>query len=147
MRKCAKCLKAKSDEDFSWDSRRSRVKPWCKGCLNAAALLYHRTHPEKHRKACKAWADKNPAKVLKIRRAFKLRKYGISESQHSALRDTQKGVCAICGEQTKFRIDHDHSTGQVRGLLCHGCNAGLGFFKDDPERLRAAQSYLYRYQQ
>lgn len=43
--------------------------------------------------------------------------------------------CPIC-------VDHDHTTGKVRGLLCHGCNHGIGSLKDDPAMLRAAADYL-----
>ena len=42
----------------------------------------------------------------------------------------------------RFHIDHDHSTGKVRGLLCTACNMGLGLFKDDPEMLLRAIDYL-----
>ena len=56
----------------------------------------------------------------------------------------QKGVCAVCGEvlTLKYHIDHDHLTGKIRGLLCRGCNLGLGFFQDSVPKLMAAIQYL-----
>lgn len=59
----------------------------------------------------------------------------------------QKGKCAICKEhQSKIKkklcVDHDHSTGKIRGLLCGKCNTGLGFFKDRIENLSGAILYL-----
>ena len=65
--------------------------------------------------------------------------------------EAQSRQCAICkapvealvsGRLVTAHIDHDHATGQVRGLLCHGCNSGLGYFKDDPELLFQAMCYL-----
>ena len=53
-----------------------------------------------------------------------------------------RGVCDICGGDVDLRIDHDHASGAVRGLLCHHCNVGLGFFRDQPERLTRALQYL-----
>jgi len=78
--------------------------------------------------------------------------YGISEDQYQAMLKDQGNACAICGS-TEWpaglhpgspHVDHDHSTGVVRGLLCGYCNQGLGMFRDDPERLRAAIRYLER---
>jgi Recombination endonuclease VII len=56
----------------------------------------------------------------------------------------QGGACAICRQPFKKEpmIDHCHATSTFRGLLCHHCNMGLGWFRDDPERLRAAVAYL-----
>jgi len=51
--------------------------------------------------------------------------------------------CVICGDEGKLVVDHDHKTGQVRGMLCNHCNRGLGHFRDDPTLLEFAAQYLY----
>jgi hypothetical protein len=67
----------------------------------------------------------------------------------------QGGRCAICPATSpgvrngkvlkRFAVDHDHKTGQIRGLLCLTCNAGLGHLKDDPELVYAAYLYLLQF--
>jgi hypothetical protein len=59
----------------------------------------------------------------------------------------QGGACAICKQPPTRRplfVDHCHTTGKVRGLLCHGCNAALGFMRDDHTRTSAATEYLLK---
>ena len=51
--------------------------------------------------------------------------------------------CVICGSEESLVVDHDHSTGQIRGLLCQRCNLGIGHFRDDPLLLEFAAQYLY----
>ena len=83
----------------------------------------------------------------------RLAKYGLTELEYAELLDAQDGRCAICrglphGTRPNTRvlnIDHRHLPGEegpVRGLLCVGCNRGLGFFRDNPEYLANAIGYL-----
>jgi hypothetical protein len=99
-----------------------------------------RARYEKTEKGVKARARKERNTLLK--------KYGLTVSQFDQLSEAQNGVCAICKEENslhdKLYVDHDHLTGEVRGLLCVRCNAGIGMFLDSTERLQSAIKYLTR---
>ena len=74
-------------------------------------------------------------------------KYNISLKEYNQLLDFQGGSCALCQKplerlSRRINIDHDHDTGEVRGLLCTGCNTGLGHLGDDIEGLERALYYL-----
>lgn len=69
--------------------------------------------------------------------------YGLTVEDYNRLLEAQQGGCALCGRTTlKLHIDHDHDTGQVRGLLCVNCNTALGKLGDTPAGLLRALSYL-----
>lgn len=59
----------------------------------------------------------------------------------------QEGLCAICRAAPAAHVDHDHSTGAVRALLCFNCNGGLGQFRDDPYVLQMAAFYVKHHNQ
>jgi hypothetical protein len=78
-----------------------------------------------------------------------------TREMYEAMSAAQGGVCAICrnletatfgGGIRKLAVDHDHSTGKIRGLLCQACNTGLGLFKDIPERMELAAQYIWERQ-
>jgi len=96
------------------------------------------------RKRWRAAADPARVRAATHKRTCKL--YGITPAQYAELLAKQGGGCAICGDPpTSTRdlsIDHDHTTGKVRGLLCNCCNPGLGYFKDNESRLHRAIAYL-----
>lgn len=78
-------------------------------------------------------------------------KYDLSPADYDRMEAEQGGVCAICGGTQppkgtrrggRLYVDHDHTTGAVRGLLCAPCNYALGAFKDSPAVLRSAAAYL-----
>lgn len=101
---------------------------------------------EKQRQDVKAWQQANPDK----RKAQRLRQFRMTLDEFNEMLKSQGGGCAICGysdrSDPKFfpAVDHCHSAGHVRGLLCMNCNQGLGKFKDQPSRLLAAVEYLTR---
>lgn len=77
-----------------------------------------------------------------------IRKYGITGRDHLALFIEQRGLCAICGTHSSDRrlvIDHDHDTGEVRGLLCPQCNSAIGLLQDTSGIVAKARSYLGRH--
>jgi DNA-directed RNA polymerase subunit RPC12/RpoP len=72
-------------------------------------------------------------------------KYDMTEDDYLEMFEKQNGKCAICGKEVvdeRLFVDHNHDTGEVRGLLCRNCNAGIGFLKDDIDLLRSAIKYL-----
>lgn len=95
---------------------------------------------------------KDPRPDAQVReRARTLRLYGLTQAGWDALIKHQGNQCAVCktdrpgGRGERWHIDHDHVTGQVRGLLCHRCNMGIGFLLDDPEIIRAAARYVAKH--
>lgn len=104
---CTKCKKRKSEKSFHDEPRKRNGKQsWCRQCQ-----LEHKQQPEK-RAAHSAYLRK--------------RRYGVTQEQVSLMDEQQQGLCALCQKRPWKAVDHDHQTGRVRGLLCHGCNGALG---------------------
>lgn len=97
---------------------------------------------------CSAKGTAAKLKARGYQRTHRLRQYGITAEDYDALRVAQDDTCAICGRPDPlsksgvWHVDHCHSTGRVRGLLCTKCNTGLGLFEDDAARLASAIKYL-----
>lgn len=110
--------------------------------------------PAKARKLCQKHYDesRDPEErrgPLERRRARNLRfYYGLNTEQYDAMVAAQGGVCLICKRKCRTRaflsVDHDHETGDIRGLLCKDCNTAIGIMGDNPELLEAAADYLRR---
>lgn len=94
---------------------------------------YHKKRKDIHKEICR----KNDLK----------RKFGITIDDYNLMLEKQNHCCLICGRHRNifskdFAVDHNHITGEVRGLLCSKCNQGLGKFNDDTELLHKAIKYL-----
>jgi hypothetical protein len=79
-----------------------------------------------------------------------MRQFGMSLEDYEKLFNEQNGRCAICGttkltgDSRALSVDHNHTTGKIRGLLCSRCNRGLGYFKDNVMSLLSAIRYLMK---
>jgi hypothetical protein len=108
--------------------------------------LYRETRKAYRNKKLKELYESEDGYRKHLNRYFKYT-CGITLEEYEDMAARQRNRCAICGgqpkEDSRLYIDHCHSTGQVRGLLCFHCNTALGHFNDDPRLLEAALRYLY----
>lgn len=126
-------------------------KPLCKSCgfaQIATEFIYtmrKRDGRRKHKRCHTCWK-----KVTQFsNRSNILRKYNMTCQEYLDKIEKQGGCCEICGcpdnGDRSLAVDHDHNTGQVRGLLCGKCNGGIGLLKDNAGLLRKAINYLRKY--
>lgn len=138
---CKKCKIEKPSTQFHRQpSYPNGINTQCRKCVNEYNFrLYDKNPLLKKRKLEK---NKFPSKLNKLKR-----KYGLSWDAYRALYTSQAGKCLICQKPMVCggrgcHVDHCHMTNKVRGLLCGGCNTGLGLFRDNPEFLSSAAKYI-----
>ena len=133
-RACTKCGQIRPIEQYALVVRgRPARRRMCKSCTKT--------------RDAKRWAAKE-GRTDDRAWAYRLRAvYNLTPDDFYTMLAVQGGGCAICGREEgrtgqRLHVDHCHVTGVVRGILCHICNAGLGVFGDDTEKMRAAIAYL-----
>lgn len=137
MKRCRKCRRRKDPQQFY------KHRAVCKTCHRKYGAEWRLANYEQMTASKKAWQAKNKAKHRMHNAAYRRRKYGLTLEDFDKLLAAQKGLCKICQQPMKpAAVDHCHSTGRVRGLLCRKCNVGLGMFRDNPSLLRSAARYL-----
>lgn len=151
LRRCITCDVVKSESLFSVQTRaRYGLAGRCKDCINEQNRSYYDKHkdPAKLRERSLARYYRDPPEVRKRKNWESKLWYSYRltpEAWHNMLKE-QSGRCEICDDPMigprNVHVDHCHTTGRVRGLLCSPCNVGLGAFRDDPARLAAAIDYL-----
>lgn len=147
MKTCARCKDVKPSDAFYPDkSKKDKLSSYCKECRRKHAQTWAQQHPDARRRIMSDWKVRTDIQAHN-RKTWVKRCYGKNPEEIDALFHQQNGKCAICKEgltakYPTYHIDHDHRTGEVRGLLCRNCNVGLGFFQDSVERLIAGVGYL-----
>lgn len=138
MYTCKKCGVLKElSEFYKTTDRKSGHKTVCKECIKADPLS------EKRKEYMRNYGKNYHLKT----------KYNLTQDEYNQLLVKQNHKCAICGidEKEAFRkklyVDHCHTSGKVRELLCHPCNAGLGLLKESIPTLANAIAYLDKHKQ
>jgi hypothetical protein len=129
---CAKCGAT------DWGTR-NRCNPCRASAARAASASRGGDARAKDRERLRSWRAANPEKA---RAQLRRQRYGLDDRAFDALLSAQEGRCAICRTTAAACVDHCHTSGSVRGILCHGCNTGLGQFRDDRALIMAAAAYL-----
>lgn len=131
---CTKCRQLKPVAEFyacRTGKRAGELRTECKGCRKEYINRWRKNKGLVRSREQHLWTN-----------------YKIRLTEYERLLEEQGGKCAVCESPSTdgecFCVDHDHSTGEIRGLLCKSCNFGLGFFKDSTERLMKAAEYLRR---
>lgn len=139
---CPSCKEWKPLEDYhNCATRRHGVAYRCKVCACRIGREYHNANyvgPE------------GRAKYKAEQRGHHFRRtYGLTVEEVENMLANQGRVCGICAAPVRFgvkkgtaHVDHCHTTGKVRGILCHRCNLGLGLFSDNEQSLQAALDYI-----
>lgn len=128
----------------------------CRSCYEKQLRASNPEFAERQRENCRRWAAKNREKLLQSKRNY-AKLPGVRERKRNATRkrlfesygvtvefvdaQLQRG-CQVCGSFERLHVDHDHTTGFYRGILCSKCNKGLGLFGDTVEGIEAALNYL-----
>lgn len=153
MKTCIKCKVTLSLDKFGPHKRsKDRLKYWCRPCEAAGVKATSDSEAKNQYNR-----DYYAANRTKERKRTRLRRYGLTQEQFDALWADQAGGCAIC-EQALLDIDdyesgnsrpanaccidHCHTTGKIRGLLCIPCNLMLGYAKDSTDTLAKGIKYL-----
>ena len=141
-RKCGELARGEREKQ----ERLARPARQCQGC--EADITGRRSDVVWCSDGC---AGKRPSRRGAVRRSRLKRLYGLTVEQYDAMLAKQRGRCAICGstepKHTNWSVDHDHVTGQVRGILCSACNTGIGQLQDDPDIVRKALEYIVKHRQ
>jgi hypothetical protein len=169
MNRCTKCKKDLPDDMFyNSKTRKSGLTAWCKECSKnnysnlktydpsyiGTKICRKCNRRKERREYCKRIhsTDGLSPYCKECTRLYSLsNRYRISVDDYTEMFTKQDGKCAICGQSETVThkgklislcVDHNHITGEIRGLLCLDCNTGLGKFKDDKELLKKVICYL-----
>jgi recombination endonuclease VII len=119
----------------------------------ARGIAYSRSYQKRHPDRIAEYIRTHPRRFETLQGYQRKTRYGLTPERHAEMFAAQKGLCAICDAPEESRdanrrvralcVDHDHVTGQVRGLLCARCNSVLGFIENE-RLMTAATAYLRR---
>lgn len=146
---------------YTWKEYNMKVCTVCKQNLDYSSYHKSKTTKDGYGYRCKScdknarhkYREANKERYAEVNRRKSLKwKYGITLEDYNKILESQNGCCAICKRKENgvpgkrrdwnWSVDHCHTTGKVRGLLCSSCNRGLGLLGDNVESIQKALDYL-----
>lgn len=144
---CTKC-KIKQELSQFYNKPRHKLHCWCKECCRQYSRQYQKQYRKDNPGKSKQYYKQHIEETKQSNRINALRVYNITPEDYDRMFKAQNGVCAICGGVNKdsrnLFVDHNHTTGKVRGLLCSNCNFAIGHMKDNVKLLQNLIKYLLR---
>jgi Recombination endonuclease VII len=171
-KRCSRCKESKPRAAFAGNrSARDGLQAYCRECwaayhqerqLAKGRNVRPRVQAPEGHKFCRSCGEVKPhsewhrnatasdglstscktCRAAKGRVGHLKRQYGMTEAELDVMVAAQRGICCICLDAPAEHVDHCHETGRVRGVLCFSCNAALGQFKDRPDVIRRAATYV-----
>lgn len=170
-RPCLRCGVDRPLIEYAWAVTGQTRRRTCRVCRRAQQRAHYAAHPEIHTRAYRKYVANDPehVRVIVARASLAyrdrhrdrvnartreslhgrtLRRFGLTQADYEQILASQGGGCVLCHttiphrRRVHFDIDHDHRTGEIRGLLCNRCNMTLGRMQDDADWFRRAADYL-----
>lgn len=139
MRTCNRCNESKSVDDFAYDMRKGvkHLRTYCKSCKPKSSVANRKAYDQRYK-------ETNLESYQRSQRKYRWKILGIDPDKAETYYQSHNGQCDICQSKTALRlcVDHDHVTGDIRGMLCSPCNRAIGALGDTYESVMRAANYL-----
>lgn len=152
MKKCSICKEMKEESCFAFQNKKlNKLMSACKDCNNKKQREFRKNNPELQKEIDRKAYQRQKAHRVEYARKYRKNnpektmdtnlksKYGITRNEYLKILESQDFKCAICGKpqsehSRNFALDHNHKSGKIRGIVCDGCNYGIGFLENHFEK-------------
>jgi len=147
MKQCTKCKEFKSLDLFAKDKyKQDGHRSACKECNKVDHFRRYHSDVEGQKQRVQEYRENNVEKVKASNRNTKLKRaYGITQEQFLEMSSKQDNKCACCGKDRKLVVDHCHTSGNIRELLCNPCNTALGLLNEDTTIIQNLSNYIRKH--
>lgn len=142
---CNQCKEPKKFQEFyKQKNGKFGLSGKCKSCCSENGKRSYKNDPERFKKTTQRYFENNPGARQRTRIKYH---YNLTMEEYQKLIEEHENKCAVCDKprselKKELDIDHCHTTGKIRGLLCPNCNKALGLLNDDPSVIERLLNYI-----